>query len=203
MNNGCPRTIVFARTLNMNFRFQALLVCLLASLAVAADYVEFSVVERIRFSVPGDWPVISSKSTPEKTTFAFQIPNRADKKTSDSSNLVIVSSYLSNAREKEDFEKEASTIENNAREQKVVDAWRCQTFAGTQKSTQYVVWDCYRVVADCGVKVRIAWPHLPKNPTDCDKQMETVLSDFLTSVAPAKPADPTSKGVLRRNEEPH
>jgi hypothetical protein len=116
---------------------------LVASLAVAADYVEFSVVERIRFSVPGDWPVISSKSTPEKTTFAFQIPNRADKKTSDSSNLVIVSSYLSNAQEKEDFEKKASTIENNAREQKVVDGWRCQTFTGMQKSTQFgtaIVW---------------------------------------------------------------
>ena len=74
--------------LNMNFRSQAVLLCLVASLAVATDYVEFSVVERIRFSVPGDWPVISSKSTPEKTVFAFRIPNRADEKTSDSSNLV-------------------------------------------------------------------------------------------------------------------
>ena len=195
--------MVGRKVLNMNFRFQALLLCLVASLAVATDYVEFSVVERIRFSVPGNWPVISSKSTPEKTTFAFQIPNRADKKTSDSSNLVIVSSYLSNAQEKEDFDKKASTLENNAMEQKLVDGWRCQTFTGTQKSTQYVVWDCYRVVAACGVKVRIAWPHLPKNFPDYDKQMEAVLSDFLTSVAPSKPVDPTSNGVLRRNEEPH
>lgn len=187
----------------MNFRSQALLLCLIASLAVATDYVEFSVVKRIRFSVPANWPVISSKSTPEKTTFAFQIPNRADKETADSSNLVIVSSYLNNAQEKEDFEKKASTIENNATDQKLVDGWRCQTFTGMQKSTQYVVWDCYRVVADCGVKVRIAWPHLPKNPPDYDKQMETVLSDFLGSVAPSRPVDPTSKGVLRRNEEPH
>lgn len=187
----------------MNFRAQALLLCLTASFALATDYVEFSVVERIRFSVPGNWPVISSKSTPEKTTFAFQIPNRADKKTSDASNLVIVSSYLSNAQEKEDFEKKASTIENNATEQKLVEEWRCSTSTGMQKSTQYVVWDCYRIVADCGVKVRIAWPHLPKNPHDYDRQMEAVLSDFLTNVAPSKPLDPTSKGVLRRNEEPH
>ena len=187
----------------MSFRSQALLLCLVASLAAATDYVEFSVVERIRFSVPGNWPVISSKSTPEKTTFAFQIPNRADKKTSDSSNLVIVSSYLGNTQEKEDFEKKASTTENNATEQKLVEGWRCSTFTGMQKSTQYVVWDCYRKVADCGVKVRIAWPHLPKNPPDYDKQMEVVLSDFLNSVAPSKPVEPTSKGVLRKNEEPH
>jgi hypothetical protein len=187
----------------MRFRFRALLLCLAASLAVATDYVEFSVVERIRFSVPGGWPVISSKSTPEKTTFAFQIPNRADKKTSDSSNLVIVSSYLSSAQETEDFEKKASTIENNAKEQKLVDGWRCQTFTAMQKSTQYVVWDCYSVIAECGVKVRIAWPHLPKNPPDYDKQMEAVLSNFLSSVAPSKPVDSMSKGVLRRSEEPH
>lgn len=187
----------------MNFRSQALLLCLAASFALATDYVEFSVVERIRFSVPGNWPVISSKSTPEKTTFAFKIPNRADKKTSDSSNLVIVSSYLSNAQEKEDFEKKASTTENNATEQKLVERWRCSSFTGMQKSTQYVVWDCYRIVADCGVKVRVAWPHLPKNPPDYDRQMEGVLSDFLTTVAPSRPLEPTSKGVLRRNEQPH
>jgi hypothetical protein len=41
-----------------------------------------------------------------------------------------------------------------------------------------------RIVADCGVSVRIAWPHLPKNPPDYDKQMEAVLSSFLTSVGP-------------------
>jgi hypothetical protein len=186
----------------MNIRFQAVLLFLATSVAVATDSVEFSVLERIRFSVPGNWPVISSKSTPEKTTFAFQIPNRADKKTSDSSNLVIVSSYLSNAQEKQDFEKKASTTENNATEQKLVEGWRCSTFTGIQKSTQYVVWDCYRMVADCGVKVRIAWPHHPKNPPDHHKQMEAVLSDFRISVAPSKPLEPTSKGVLRRNEEP-
>ena len=186
----------------MKFRSQALLLCLAASIALASDYVEFSVVERIRFSVPGNWPVISSKSTAEKTVFAFQIPNRADKKTSDSSNLVIVASYLSNPQEREDFEKKASTIENNATEQKLVEGWRCSTFTGTQKSTQYVVWDCYRTVADCGVKVRVAWPRLPKNPRDYDKQMEAILSDFLTSVAPSKPLDPTSKGSVLRNEQP-
>jgi hypothetical protein len=44
----------------------------------------------------------------------------------------------------------------------------------------------YRVVAECGIFVRMAWPHLPENPADYDKQMERVLSDFLTSVSPSK-----------------
>ena len=170
----------------MKFFVTFTLLFIAASMATATDYVEFSVVERIRFSVPGDWPVISSKSSAEKTVFAFQIPNRADKNTSDSSNLVIVSSYLANAQEKEDFEKQASTVENNAKEQKLVEGWRCSTFTGMQNSTQYVVWDCYHIVADCGVKVRIAWPHLPKNSPDYDEEMKVVLSKFLMSVLPTK-----------------
>ena len=157
-----------------------------ASLAAATDYVEFSVVERIRFSVPGDWPVIASKSTADKTVFAFQIPNHADEGTSDSSNLVITSVYLKNANDRDAFQKRANA-DQAATEKKLVEGWRCASFSANQKSTEYVIWDCYRIVADCGLWVRIAWPHLPKNPTDYDVQMETVLSEFLLSVAPSKP----------------
>jgi hypothetical protein len=157
-----------------------------ASPSIAADRVVFTVVERVQFSVPSDWPVISSKSTPEKTVFAFQVPNAADEGTSDSSNLVIVSSYLKGAEDRAAFEKKASSPGHDAQGKKLVDGWRCSTFSAMQKSTEYVDWDCYRVVADCGVFVRAAWPHLPKNPPDYDAQMETVLSDFLTSVAPSK-----------------
>ena len=157
-----------------------------ASLAAATDYVEFSVVERIRFSVPGDWPVIASKSTADKTVFAFQIPNNVDEGTSDSSNLVITSVYLKNANDRDAFQKRANA-DQAATEKKLVEGWRCASFSANQKSTEYVIWDCYRIVADCGLWVRIAWPHLPKNPTDYDVQMETVLSEFLLSVAPSKP----------------
>jgi hypothetical protein len=145
-----------------------------------------TVVDRFQFSVPGNWPVTASKSTAEKTVFAFQIPNAADEGTPDSSNLSIVSTYLKDSKNKEAFEKKASSPAAGALEKRLVDGWRCTSFSAMQKSTQYVDWDCYRVVADCGVFVRIAWPHLPKNPTDYDKQMETVLSDFLISVVPSK-----------------
>jgi len=55
-----------------------------------------------------------------------------------------------------------------------------------QRSTRYVDWYCYRVVADCGVFACVAWPHLPKNPSDYDEQMQTIVSDFLTSIIPSK-----------------
>lgn len=159
---------------------------LAATLALATDQVVFTVVERVQFSVPGDWPVIASKSTPEKTVFAFQIPNRADEGTPDSTNLSIVSSYLKDAKEREAFDRKAATAERGAVNKTLVDGWGCRSFIAMQDKTQYVDWDCYRVVAQCGVFVRMAWPHLPKNPEDYDKQMEKVLSDFLTSVSPSK-----------------
>jgi hypothetical protein len=163
-----------------------LLFCILASVAVATDRVVFTVVDRIQFAVPGEWPVVASKSTPEKTVFAFQIPNKAEKGTPDSTNLSIVSAYLKDAQDKDAFEKKAASSEPNSQEKKLVEGWQCRSFSGMQKSTQYVIWDCYRIVAGCGVFVRIAWPHLPNNPSDYDKQMETVLSDFLISVIPSE-----------------
>lgn len=159
---------------------------LATTLALATDQVVFNIIDRIQFSVPGHWPVIASKSSPEKTVFAFQIPNPADEGTSDSTNLVITSSSLKDAKDREAFDKRAATSEGAAVGKSLVDGWRCRSFTAIQDKTQYVVWDCYREMADCGIFVRLAWPHLPKNSTDHDKQMEDLLSDFLRGVGPAK-----------------
>jgi hypothetical protein len=173
--------------------------CLLsAATAPATDVVDFTIVDRVQFSVPADWPVIANKSTSEKTVFAFQIPNAADKGTSDSSNLSVIATDLKTAQDRDAFQKQAPGTDHNAQEKSLVEGWGCSTFSSIQRSTQtqYVIWDCRRIIADCGVSVRIAWPHLPKNPPDYDKQMETVLSNFLTSVGPFKGVP--KSGVLRR-----
>jgi hypothetical protein len=174
--------------------------CLLATaMAAATDLVDFTIVDRVQFSVPADWPVLANKSTSEKTVFAFQIPNSADEGTSDSSNLSIVATDLKTAQDRDAFQKQASSTDNNAQEKKLVEGWGRSTFSANQRSTQYVIWDCRRIIADCGVSVRIAWPHLPKNPPDYDGQMEMVLSNFLTSVGPFKGVP--KSGVLRRPED--
>jgi len=166
--------------------------------AAAPDVVDFTIVNRVQFSVPANWPVIANKSTSEKTVFAFQIPNSADEGTSDSSNLSIIATDLKTAQDRDAFQTSPPSTDQNAQEKKLVEGWRCTTFSAVQHSTHtaYVIWDCRRVVADCGVSVRLAWPHLPKNPSDYDSQMEMVLSNFLTSVGPFKgvPKD----GVLHR-----
>jgi hypothetical protein len=109
---------------------------LAAALALATDQVVFTVVERVQFSVPGDWPVIASKSTPEKTVFAFQIPNRADEGTPDSTNLSIVSSYLKDAKEREAFDRKAATAEHGAVDKTLVNGWVCRSFTAMQDKTQ-------------------------------------------------------------------
>lgn len=159
---------------------------LATGMARATDVVDFTIVDRVQFSVPANWPVIANKSTSEKTVFAFQIPNPADKGTSDSSNLSIIAMDLKTAEDRDAFQKQASNTDHNAQLKQLVEGWECSTFSAIQRSTQaqYVIWDCRRIIADCGVSVRIAWPHLPKNPPDYDKLMEAVLSNFLTSVGP-------------------
>lgn len=166
--------------------------------AGATDVVDFTIVDRLQFSVPGNWPVIASNSTSEKTVFAFQIPNAADEGTPESSNLSIIATDLRIALDRDAFEKQAPSVDHSVQEKKLVEGWGCSTFSAIQRSTQsqYVIWDCRRIIADCGVSVRIAWPHLPKNPTDYDSQMEVVLSNFLTSVGPFKGVP--KSGVLRR-----
>jgi len=180
-------TKVGRKVLSMRVFVQVTLL-LVAAFAVASDYVEFTIVERIKFSVAAEWPVIANKSSAERTLFAFQIPNSADAETSDSTNLSITSSYLKEAQDRDAFEKKPPSTDPRAQEKKFAKGWRCAAFSASQKSTstQYAIWDCSRIVADCGVSVRIAWPHLPQNPPDYDKQMQSVLSDFLASVGPSK-----------------
>jgi hypothetical protein len=166
------------------------------AIAAATDVVDFTIVNRLQFSVPADWKVIANKSTNEKTVFAFQIPNAADEGTPDSSNLSMIATDLKTAQDRDTFQKQAASSDHNAQEKKLVEDWGCSTFSATQGSTQYAIWDCRRIIADCGVSVRIAWPHLPKNPPDYDNEMETVLSNFLKSVGPFKGVP--KSGVLRR-----
>jgi hypothetical protein len=171
--------------LSVNSFNQAVLLCFLlaAPSLTAADRVVFSIFARIQFSVPADWLVTASKSDGAKTVFAFQIPNPADEGTADSTNLVIVAYDLKDPAAAAEFKKKASKQDQRAKKKNLADNWVCWSFSEMQGSTVYDVWDCSRTVAECGVYVRMAWPHLQKNPPDHDKRMKAVLADLLASVA--------------------
>jgi hypothetical protein len=76
------------------------------------------------------------------------------------------------AQDRDAFQKQALSTDHNAQEVNLVEGWGCGTFSAIQHSTQtqYVIWDCRRVIADCGVSVRMAWPHLPRNPHGCSER---------------------------------
>ena len=166
---------------------RAVLFCVLIGVSplLAGDTVVFTAVGRIQFSVPSDWVVISSKSNPALTLFAFQIKNAADEGTSDSTNLVIISYYLKDHGAKAAFEEKLSDQKQKAQKKESIDNWNCSSFSAMQGSTRYHVWDCTRKINECGVFVRVAWPELPKNPLGYDKTIEATLVDVLKSVAPA------------------
>jgi hypothetical protein len=156
------------------------------------DRVRLTIVDRVAFTVPGNWAALITKSDAEKTVFAFQIPNPADEGTPDSTNVVVVSSHLANDDERAAFQKTANMPKDGPSQRSLTEGWQCWNFSAKQDKTPYQIWDCYRVINECGVHVRDSWPELPKNPSDFDQSMEVVLSELLQSFAPAQKI-PSSK----------
>jgi hypothetical protein len=155
--------------------------------------VDFSVVGGIRFTVPGEWHVIASKSGPARTIMAFRIPNHADKHTHDSSNIAIISYNLKISEEQQAYEANVARLESDAKDHEVLDGWQCKSSTGMQASTEYMNVGCHRLIGDDGVTVQLAWPHLKKNPPDYDQQMELVLTQFLEAVVVSPYTSPVKK----------
>jgi hypothetical protein len=174
------RSTAVARALYSLF----LLLVLCPTPSFAGETVDLSIVDRIRFTVPGEWKVIASNSDASRTMFAFQILNPADDGTPDSTNLVLVAYNLNLPAEKESFEAKKSQRGPGAMDQKFVEGWDCSTFSAKQKKTNYVDWDCSKIVGETGVFVRLAWPRLVRNAPEYDKSMEKSLLDVLKSVIP-------------------
>ncbi len=173
--------------------FVLLWIIFTAPLSSAGDKVDFSIVDRIQFTVPGEWKVIASKSNATQTIFAFQIPNPADGGTPDATNLVLIAYNLTDSSANKAYAKKQSERGPGAKEANLVDGWDCSTFSAMQAATTYS--DCTRTFEKSGVFVRTAWPHLRKNSTDYDKIMETTLAEVLKSVVPySMPSTQSSSG---------
>lgn len=150
----------------------------------ADDSVDLSVVGSIRFTVPGAWKVITSKSGPTQTIFVFQIPDPADVGTPDSTNLALTTYNLKDPTMKNAFLQIQSNPNPASKPTDILDGWNCSTFSGAQRQTTYSVMDCSRSLEQVGIRVRIAWPHLTNNPSDYDDSMRSCLVNLLESVVP-------------------
>ncbi len=153
----------------------------------------------VAFSVGGEWPVIALQSKLPVAATGFQIPNPADKNTTDSTNLAITLYDETTAKGREAlgiigraYGQKPPTIDHRKN-------WTIYTQESKQRDTKYTVLDAKSEVADVTVAIRLSWPHLPNNPAGYDKQMrllfESVMGSVYGSLGPYKPL---SNEVFRR-----
>jgi hypothetical protein len=176
----------------------ALLLCLSAS----AHAVEFTIVTvrgYVSFAVPDEWRVLTMQTKPPVSVAAFQVFNPADAGTRHSTNVAISVFDVESERG-----KQAMTIVGRrygAQEPVVTSEgdWTVYSQQHDQGDMQYAVVDAKKQLADVVVAVRFAWPHLPNNPPQYDREMQEAFRSVLASVKGGlgRPA-PREGEVIRR-----
>jgi hypothetical protein len=155
----------------------------------------------VRFGAGRDWSVLSLRSKAPVATAVFQIKNKADDGTPDSTNLII--SLLSPGTKPadkalEDFGKVYG--EGKAQVSKNSD-WTVYRQQAHQGPTLYTIIDAKKPVADVIVTVRLAWPKLAKGAASYDVSMQATFQQFLQSiVGNLSPYRPEKGEVMRRPE---
>ena len=162
---------------------------------------------QIGFTVGADWKVIAMQSKLPKAVAAYQITNPADEGTPDSTNLAISLFEAASPDAKASMLSLLASKAQGKIEKKKHGDWEVLCYSGQQGATTYSIRDAFKPVADCVVMVRLAWPSLPKNPTDYDSTMEATFLAVIDSIADDKKGanqPPEATPVVRRpsNQSP-
>lgn len=149
--------------------------------AYAAEAVTFTAhkVPAITVTVPADWAVLVMQPKLPNAMTAFQIPNPADRGTPDSTNVAVAGfapgskeGQATLARLKTQFPKKNPKTRSSG-------GWGIEEYSGRQGATDYTIYDATRKLPDRVLFVRLAWPHLPKNPSDYEVQMRRAFEQLL------------------------
>jgi hypothetical protein len=152
--------------------------------ANASPNVRFTIITTkgyVGFSVPKDWRVLSLQSKPPVATVAFLAPNSADEGTPDSTNVAISLIQPDTDQGKSALSRVGKSYEG-AVEASSHSGWDCYSQGAHQKKTSYTLLDAKKSVADVVVSVRVAWPHLPKNPPGYDSEMRALFESLLDAI---------------------
>jgi hypothetical protein len=148
----------------------------------------------VAFSVEGDWPVLSMQMKPPIASAAFRIPNPADARTHDSSNILIVLYETQSAEARAAFKTPVKQYGSARPKAQVLGPWTVYRQAAVQGDTHYTIVDAKRRsvsdVPDIAMGVRMVWPHLAGNAADYDAHMEAVLKSVLDSIHGGPAATP-------------
>jgi hypothetical protein len=117
--------------------------------------------------------------TPIKTAL-FQISNKADEDTRDSTNIAVLLYEIGSYTASDAYTATHFQAAYGTRSQ--VEEWEAFTDHAKQDNIEYAVRTAFRDVADVHVAVRLGWPHLPKNPANYDSEMEQTFRSLLNSV---------------------
>ncbi len=154
----------------------------------------------VAFTVGDDWKVVQLQTKTPVATAVYQVPNPADEKTSESTNVVLVLYDLSTDRGRRRFNIPLQTYGESKPIESTLDGWTVFVQSGVQNDVEYTILDARREkVGDVGATVRVAWPHLPGNAKGYDVTMEKTFRSFLASVQGHEgPWTPGKDEVLQR-----
>lgn len=158
----------------------------------------------VAFTVGEDWKVVQLDTDTPVATAVYQIPNPADEKTAESTNVVIVLCDLSTDRGRRRFDIPLPTYGEDKPAESSLNGWTVYRQRGTQNEVEYTILDARREkIGDMAASVRVAWPHLPGNARGYDEKMENTFRSFLASVqGHVGPWTPGKDEVLHRPEKP-
>lgn len=137
----------------------------------------------VAFTVGDDWKVVQLQTKTPVATAVYQVPNLADEKTSESTNVVLILYDLATDRGRRRFNIPLPTYGETKPAESTLEGWTVFRQMGIQNDVEYTILDARREkVGDMAATVRVAWPHLPSNAKDYDEKMEKTFRSFLAGV---------------------
>jgi hypothetical protein len=158
----------------------------LSLLSATAAAVEFKIHTNtgwVGFAAADGWTVLSMQSKMPIAAAVFQIPNREDHHTKDSTNLIIMLFDQASDKARAKFEAPVKQYGATPPVAEKLDQWTVYRQESKQGETLYSVLDAKNSsIADVSVSVRLAWPHLGGNPKTYDSEMTALFQGFIKSI---------------------
>ena len=155
----------------------------------------------VGFATPGGWRTASMQSRPPVALAVFQVPNRADEGTDASTNVALGVFDLDEPAARTARGRVGQAYGPTPPTKAAHGPWTVYRQVATQGSTTYTILDGARDFPqlNAGAAVRLAWPHLPKNPASYDADMERLYRSLLDGISAARgPYAPKPGEVVRR-----
>ena len=165
-----------------------------------ANQVDLSVITNkgwVQFTVGGEWPILKLDTKSPARVALFQIPNPADKGTSDSTNVAVRLDEIDSPQASAGLKRLQKEYAKGTKSR--IGSWEVFKSDFKQGNTNYSVRVAFRDVADVHVSIVLAWPRLSKNAVRYDSEMERIFRELLNSVNGALGKYPKEKGGVLRH----